>query len=118
MWCGETSAAPSKHETVRWVRRNGKTLLEETSPGYLHGRGEKAGVIGYDGYFYVVIAHLIKDPLLKLYKYIRILFKSGIQVSNMVLWLRSGAVDPLDDLSPFLLKVDGLSSTSITLEKG
>ena len=80
--------------------------------------GEKAGIIGYNGHFRAVIACLIKDPLLKFYEYVRIFFISGIQVSNMVLWLRSGVVDPLDDLSPFLLKVDGLSLTSITLEKG
>ena len=82
------------------------------------GGGEKAGVIGYNGHFRAVVARLIKDPLFKLYKYIRIFFISGIQVSNMVLWLRSRGVDPLDDLSPLLLKVVGLNSTSITLEKG
>ena len=31
-------------------------------------------------------------------------------ISIMVLRLRSGAVDPLDDLSPFLLKAVGLDS--------
>ena len=82
------------------------------------GGGEKARLIGYNGYFRAVVARLIKDPLLKFYKYIRIFFISGIQVSNMVLWLRSGAVDPLNDLSTFLLKVARLNSTSITLEKG
>ena len=82
------------------------------------GGGEKAGVIGYNGHFRAVVARVIKNSLLKLYKYVRILFISGIQVPNMVLWLRSGAVDPLDDLSPFLLKAAGLNSTSITLEKG
>ena len=81
------------------------------------GGGEKARVIGYNGHFRAVVAHLIKDPLLKFYKYIRIFFKSGIHVSNMVLWLRSGAVDPLDDLSPLLSKIAGLNSTSITQEK-
>ena len=75
------------------------------------GGGEKAGVIGYNGHFRAVVARLIKDPLLELYEYIRILFKSGIQVSDMILRLRSGAIDPRDDLSPFLLKVAGLSLT-------
>ena len=79
--------------------------------------GEKAGVIGYNGHFRAIVARLIKDPLLKFYKYIRIFFISGIQVSSMVLWLRSGAVGPLDDLSPLLLKVARLNSTSIIPEK-
>ena len=81
------------------------------------GGGEKAGVIGYNGHFHAVVARLIKDPLLKFYKYIRIFFISGIQVLNVVLWLRSGAVDPLHDLSLVLLKVAGLNSTSITQER-
>ena len=80
----------------------GKLFLRGMSPGYLHGRRGEGGVIGYNGHFRAVMARLIKDPLLKFYKYIRIFFKSGIHVSNMVLWLRSGAVDPLDDLSPLL----------------
>ena len=83
---------------------------------YMRG-GEKARVISNNGHFRAVVARLIKK-LLKFYEYIRIFFISGIQVSNMVLWLRSGAVDPLDDLSPFLLKVASLNWTSITLEKG
>ena len=49
------------------------------------GGGEKAGVIGYNGHFRAVVARLIKDPLFKLYKYIRIFFISGVQISNMVL---------------------------------
>ena len=70
---------------------------------YMGGR-EKAGVIGYNSHFHAVVARLIKDSILKFYKYIWILFKFRIKVSNMVLWLRSGAVDPLDDLSPFVSK--------------
>ena len=35
---GEKSAAPLKHETVWWVKRNEKTLLEEMSSGYLRER--------------------------------------------------------------------------------
>mgnify|MGYP005849227727 CR=1 FL=1 len=80
------------------------------------GGGEKAGVIGYNGHFRVVVAHLIKDPL-KLYENIRIFFKSGIYVSNMVPRLRSGTMDPRDDLSPFLLKIVGLSTISTTQEE-
>ena len=75
------------------------------------GGKEKAGVIGYNSHFRAVVARLIKDSILKVYKYVRILFESRIKVSIMVLWLQSGVVDPSDDLSPFLLKVVGLSST-------
>ena len=75
------------------------------------GGGEKAGVIGYNDHFCAVVARPIKDSLLKIYKYIRILFKSRIKVSIMVVRPWSAAVDPRDDLSPFLLKVAGLSST-------
>ena len=80
----------------------GKLFWRGRLLGSYLGGGEKTGVIGYNGHFRAVVARLIKDPLLKFYKYIRIFSKSGIQVSNMVLWLRSGAVDPLDDLSPLL----------------
>ena len=73
------------------------------------GGGEKAGIIGYDGHFCAVVARLIKYPLLELDEYIRILFKSGIQVSNMVLRLRGRAIDPRDNLPPFLLSIVGLS---------
>ena len=86
----------------------GKLFWRRHLLGTYLGGGEKTGVIDYNGLFLAVIARLIKDPLLKFYKYIRIFFKSGIQVSNMVLWLRSGALDPLDNLSPFLLKVADL----------
>ena len=75
------------------------------------GGREKAGVIGYNSHFHAVVTHVINDSILKVYKYIRILFESRIKVSIMVLRLWSGAVDPRDDLSPFLLKVVGLSST-------
>ena len=71
------------------------------------GRREKAGVVGYNGHFCAVIARLIEDPLLELHEYIQILLKSVIQVPNMVLWLRSGAIDPRGGLPPFLLKVVG-----------
>ena len=73
------------------------------------GGGENAGIISYDGHFCAVIALMVKKTLLQLYEYIWILFKSGIQIPNMVLWLRSGTMDPRNDLSPFLLKIVGLS---------
>jgi hypothetical protein len=82
--------------------------------GTYTGGGEKAGVVGYNGHFRAVVARLIKDSLLKFYEYILIFFKSGIQVPIMVLWLRSRAVDPLNDLSPLLSKIAGLNLTSTT----
>ena len=56
----------------------GKLLWRKCSLCTYVGRREKAGVIGYNGHFCAVVARLIEDPLLKLYKYIRILLKSGI----------------------------------------
>ena len=83
----------------------GKLFLRRCLLGtYVRG-GEKAEVISYNVHFRAIVARLIKDSILKIYKYIRVLFKSRIKVSIMVLRLRSGAVDPCDDLSPFLLKV-------------
>ena len=96
----------------------GKLLWRRRLLGTYMGGGEKAGLIGYNSHFHAVIARLIKDSLLKFYKYIRIFFISGIQVSNMVLWLWSRAIDP-DDLSPFLLKIVGLKfKLGATQEEG
>ena len=111
-------AASWVYEIVQLVRHNGKTLLEEMIPGNLHGKTEGGGVIGFDGHFCVIIARLIEDPLLELHEYIRILLKSGIQVPNMVLRLRSGAIDPRGGIPQFLLKVVGLSSTSCDSGRG
>ena len=86
----------------------GKLFWRRRLLGTYMGGGEKAGVVGYNSHFRAIVACLIKGSLLEFYKYIWIFFISGIQVSNMVLWLRSGAVDPLDNLSPFLLKIAGL----------
>ena len=68
------------------------------------GGGEKAGVIGHNGHFCAVVARLIEDPLLELYEYVRTLFISGIQVSIMVFWLWSRAIDPCANLSPIVSK--------------
>lgn len=75
------------------------------------GGREKARVIGYNGHFRAVVACLIKDSILKIYKYVRILFVSRIKVLIMVLRLQSRAINPRDDLSPFLLKAVGLNLT-------
>ena len=75
---------------------------------YMGGRTE-ARVVGYNGHFRAVIARLIKDSILKIHEYVWIFFVSRIKISIMVLWLRSGAVDPFDDLSPLLLRAVGLN---------
>ena len=74
------------------------------------GGRKEAGVVGHDGHFCAIVACLVECSLLKLYKYVRILFESGVKIPVMVLRLWSGAIDPLDDLSPFLLQMDELVS--------
>ena len=73
-------------------------------------RRENARIVRDDGHFCAVVARLVKYSLIKLYKYVRILFESGVKILVKVLWLWSGAIDPLNDLSPFLLQLDGLVS--------
>ena len=75
------------------------------------GGRKEAGVVGYNGHLHAVTARLIKDSILKIHEYVRIFFVSRIKVSIMVLRLRGGVVDPLSDLSPFLLKAVGLNLT-------
>ena len=65
--------------------------------------GEKAGVIGYNGHFCAIVAHLVKHPILEHPEYIQILFESGVKVPIVALGLRGGAVEPLESLSPVLL---------------
>ena len=65
----------------------GKLILRRSLLGTYMGGRKKAGVVGYNGHFRAVVACLIKDSLLKVYKYIRIPFESRIKVSIMVLWL-------------------------------
>ena len=89
----------------------GKLFLRRCLLGTYMGGRKKAGIVDYYGHFRAIIARLIKDSILKVYKYIWILFKSRIKVSIMVLGLWSRVVDPRDDLSPFLLKVVRLSLT-------
>ena len=76
---------------------------------YMRGR-EETGIVGGDGHFRAVIARLVEYSILKLHKYIRILFESGVKVPVVILWLWGGAMDPLDNLPPFLLQMDGLMS--------
>ena len=91
----------------------GKLLLRKCLLGTYMGGKKKVGVVGYNGHLCAVIARLIKDSILKIHEYLRIFFVSRIKVPIMVLRLRGGAVDPLDDLSPFLLKADGLNSAIV-----
>ena len=76
---------------------------------YMRGR-EEAGIVGDDGHFRAVIARLVEYSILKLHKYISILFESGVQVPVVILWLWGGAMDPLGNLPPFLLQMDELNS--------
>ena len=71
---------------------------------------EEAGIIGDDGNFRTIIAHLVEYSILKLHKYVRIFFESGVKVPVVILRLGGGAIDPLGSLSPFLLRVDRLLS--------
>ena len=79
---------------------------------------KEAGVIGDNGYICTVIAHLIKYSILKLHKYVRILLESGVKVPVVILWLWGGAMDPLGNLPPFLLRIDGLMSIESDLGRG
>ena len=79
---------------------------------------KEAGIVGYDGHFCAVVARLVKYSLLKLYKYVRILFESGVKVPVVTLWLGGGAMDPLGSLLPFLLRVDRLLSIKNDLGRG
>ena len=74
---------------------------------YMRGR-EEAGIVSDDGHFRAVIARLVEHSIFKLHKYVRILFESGVKVSVVILWLWGGAMDPLGNLPPFLLQMDGL----------
>ena len=75
----------------------------------MRGR-EEAGIVGDDGHFCAVIARLVEHPILELHEYVRILFESGVKVPVVILWLWGGAMDPLGNLPPFLLQMDGLMS--------
>ena len=46
---------------------------------------EEARIIGDDGHFRAIIARLVEYSLLKLYKYVRILFESGVKVQVVAL---------------------------------
>ena len=71
---------------------------------------KEAGVIGDDGYFRTIVTHLIEYSILELHKYVRIFFESRVKVPVVILWLWGGAMDPLGNLPPFLLQMDGLIS--------
>ena len=75
----------------------------------MRGR-EEAGIVSDDGHFRAIIARLVEHSILKLQKYVWILFQSGVKVPVVILWLWGGAMDPLGNLPPFLLQMDGLMS--------
>ena len=56
---------------------------------YLH-EGIEVGVVSHNGHLRAVKARLIVESIFKLYKYIRILMKSGIFIAIMILWLGVG----------------------------
>ena len=78
------------------------------SPDYLHVRQEGGGIVGHDWHHCAIIARLVEYSLLKLYKYVRFFFVSGVKVPVTVLRLWSGAIDPRYNLPPFLLQMAGL----------
>ena len=51
---------------------------------YMRGR-EEAGIVSDDGHFRAVIARLVEYSILKLDKYVRILFESGVKVLVVIL---------------------------------
>ena len=79
---------------------------------------EEVVVIGDDGHFHAIIARLVEYSILKLHKYIRIFFESGVKVPVVILWLGGGAMDPLGSLPIFLLRVDMLLSMKNYLGRG
>ena len=68
-------------------------------------RREKDDIVGNDGHYGAVIDRLVKHPFPVLHEYIRILFESGGEGLDVVLWLWCWVVDLLGDLPPFLLQV-------------
>ena len=93
-----------KHETVRWVRQCKETLSRGISPDYLGGSWKKTRIIGDDGHFCAVIARLVKHPFREYHEYIRVLFKPGIKLPVVVLWLWGRAIKPLGYLPPVLFQ--------------
>ena len=67
------------------------------------GSRKKTRVIGNNGHFRGIIAHLVKHPFREYHGYIRIFFEPRIQLPVVVLRLWGGVVKPLSDFSPMLL---------------
>ena len=51
---------------------------------------EEAGIIGDDGHFHTIIARLVEYSILKLHKYVRVFFESGVKVPVVILRLGAG----------------------------
>ena len=94
-----------------------KLFLRRHHKGNYVGGREKVVVIGYNGHICVVITHLIETPLLELYRYVRILFESGIQVPIMVLRLRGRAIDLSDNFPPFMSRNGGVNFSWVRLRR-
>ena len=67
------------------------------------GSRKKTRVIGDNGHFRAIVAHLVKHPFREYREYVRIFFEPRIQLPVVVLKLWDGAVKPLGDFSPMLL---------------
>jgi len=68
------------------------------------GSWKKTRIIGDDGHFCAIIAHLVKHPFYKYYEYIRVLFEPRIKLPVVVLRLWGRAIKPLGYLPPVLFQ--------------
>ena len=104
-----SGASPLERKNCTVGKMEGINLFRKISLLFTYMRyREEAGIVGYDGHLCAITARLVKHPFHELHKYIRILFKSGVKVPVVILWLWGGAMDPLGNLPPFLLQMDEL----------
>ena len=66
---------------------------------YLH-KGIEVGVVSHNSHLRAIKARLIVDSIFELYKYVRVLTKSGVYIAITIPWLGGGAVNVLDNLPP------------------
>ena len=66
------------------------------------GSRKKARVIGDNGHFRAIVAHLVKYPFREYHEYIRVLFGPRIKLLVVALRLRGGTVKSFGDLLPML----------------
>ena len=68
------------------------------------GSWKKTRIIGDDGHFRAIVAHLVKHPFREYHEYIWILFEPRIKLPVVVLRLWGRAIKPLGYLPPVLLQ--------------